>query len=323
MAPSPSPDAEREDDFAAPMPAPIDAAIIEAVVAQLVRALPGIPLEDLPRFARSLAAPAAYAPGTDAQPRDGVPRGTVTAGSCAPGSIYPGVAHDYHVYVPAQYDDGHEAALMVFNDGARYLGPEANATVVLDNLIHAGAMPVTVAVFVEPGANGPGLPIYGGEGNRSVEYDTLGDAYARFLLDELLPVATRALRIASDPERRAICGLSSGGICAFNVAWERPDAFGKVVSHCGSYVNLRGGHLLAPAVRGRPAKPLRVFLQTGRHDLDIVFGNWLSANRELASALSYRGYDHRLVIGEGGHSLAHGGAILPDTLRWLWRGSTA
>ena len=118
---------------------------------------------------------------------------------------------------------------------------------------------------------------------------------------------------------RAICGLSSGGICAFNVAWERPDVFGKVVSHCGSFVNIRGGHLLASAVRAGPSKPLRVFLQSGAHDLDIVFGNWPHANRELAAALTYQGCAHQLVIGAGGHSLAHGGAIFPDTLRWLWQ----
>ncbi len=118
---------------------------------------------------------------------------------------------------------------------------------------------------------------------------------------------------------RAICGLSSGGICAFNAAWERPDYFGKVISHCGSFVDIRGGHALAARVRSAEAKPLRVFLQTGQHDLDILYGCWPLANRELASALDYRGYDHRFVLGEGGHSLAHGGALFADTLRWLWR----
>jgi enterochelin esterase-like enzyme len=177
-------------------------------------------------------------------------------------------------------------------------------------------------VFVEPGATGPGLPVYGGSGNRSVEYDSLGGDYARFLLDELLPHALDGLRVTADPARRAICGLSSGGICAFNVAWERPDAFGLVLSHCGSFVAIRGGDTLASAVRASVRKPLRVFLQTGANDLDIRFGNWVQANRLLAAALAGRGYDHQLVVGEGGHSLAHGGAILPDTLRWLWRDAT-
>jgi enterochelin esterase-like enzyme len=98
----------------------------------------------------------------------------------------------------------------------------------------------------------------------------------------------------------------------------RADAFSKVASHCGSFVAIRGGDTLAAAVRRAAARPLRVFLQTGEHDLDIVFGSWPLANRQMASALAYQGYAHRLVVGSGGHSLAHGGSVLADTLRWLW-----
>jgi enterochelin esterase family protein len=284
--------------------------------------LPGMPSADLPRFAASISFDEPYAPGTDAQPREGVPRGTLSARTCAPGRIYPGVAHDYTLYVSAQVDVHRPAALLVFQDGTRYLGPEANAPTVIDNLVAQGALPAAVAVFVNPGAQGPGLPIYGGSDHRSIEYDSLGDAYARFLLEELLPEATHGLHVSIDPAQRAIVGLSSGGACAFNAAWQRPDAFGKVVSHCGSFVDIRGAHALAGAVRRGPAKALKVFLQTGEHDLDIVFGDWLQANRDLASALAYRGIAHRLVVGSGGHSLRHGGAIFPDTLRWLWSENT-
>ena len=174
---------------------------------------------------------------------------------------------------------------------------------------------------MSPGETGPGLPVYGGEGNRSLEYDSPGDTYARFLIEELIPALTTEWPLRADPACRAICGLSSGGFCAVNVAWERPDYFGKAVSHCGSFVDIRGGHTLAALVRRAPKRPLRIFLQTGEHDLDILFGSWTLANRTLAAALAYRGYDHRLVVGEGGHSLRHGGAILPETLRWLWRDS--
>jgi enterochelin esterase-like enzyme len=294
-------------------------ATLKAVAAHLAQALPGIPAHDLPRFARSLAGPEPCAPAPESQPGPGVPRGTLRSGTCAPGAVYPGVPHDYWVYAAAQLDPVRPAPLMVFQDGARYLGPEIGVPAVLDALTHRGQLPPMVAVFVQPGATGPGLPLYGGSDNRSVEYDSLGDAYARFLLDELLPEATQGLNIGTRAEDRAICGISSGGLCAFNTAWERPEAFGKVISHCGSFVDIRGGHLLAPAVRRAARKPLRVFLQTGRQDLDIVFGRWLTANQQLADALAYRGYDHRLVVGDGGHSLAHGGALFPDTLRWLWR----
>ena len=301
---------------------PLDTDVVfAAITQQFAQMLPGMPAEDRVRFARAIRGPEPYCLGPDSIRREGVPRGEVRQGVCAAGAIYPGVEHAWRVYVPAQYEAGTDAALMVFQDGARYLGPEIDVPAVLDNLIASGELPPIVAVFVDPGATGPGLPVYGGHDNRSIEYDSGGDAYARFLLEELLPEATRGLRISTDPRRRAICGISSGGHCAFNVAWERPEAFGLVLSHCGSFVDLRGGHLLAPAVRAAQRRPLRVFLQTGRNDLDILFGNWLRANQALASALEYRGYEVRLVVGDGGHSLVHGGAIFPDSLRWLWRSS--
>lgn len=151
------------------------------------------------------------------------------------------------------------------------------------------------------GDRGPGNPLWGGDTNRNVEYDTLSDAYAQFLLDELLPGLPVA--VTDDAACRAICGFSSGGICAFTAAWERPEAFGKVVSHCGSFVNIFGGHEYPSVIRRTERKPLRVFLQTGERDLDVVFGNWPIANRDMASALAYRGYECELVIGEGGHTL--------------------
>ena len=293
------------------------------LLAELRRLMPGMPEDDGPRFVAALSAPGPYAPGLDALPREGVPRGQVLERRFVSRSVYRGIERAVRIYVPAATRPGGACGLMVFQDGSRYLGPEANATVVFDNLIAAGEIPPVVGLFVEPGESGPGLPIFGGTGNRSVEYDTVGDAYVRFLIEELIPEMTRGLSLADDPAYRAIVGLSSGGICAFNAAWERPDYFGKVVSHCGSFVDIRGGHLLAAAVRRAPPKQLRVFLQTGEHDLDILFGAWTLANRELASALAYRGYDHQLVVGEGGHSLAHGGALLGNTLRWLWRDWTA
>lgn len=300
-------------------PAIPDAALMQ----QLKSIVPGIPEHDLPRFAGSLACPEPYAPGPESQPAQDVPRGELRTRRHVGRSVYPGVARSYQVYVPPGLAASRPAALMVFQDGARYLGAECNAAAVFDRLIAAGAIPPVVGVFVEPGEEGPGLPIYGGAGNRSVEYDALGEAYARFLIDELLPEATAGLPVAADPALRAICGLSSGGLCALNAAWERPDFFGKVVSHCGSFVDIRGGHALASKIRRDGAKPLRVFLQTGARDLDLVYGHWVQANRTIAAALDYCGIEHRLVVGEGGHSLAHGGAIFPETLRWLWRRSPA
>jgi enterochelin esterase family protein len=170
---------------------------------------------------------------------------------------------------------------------------------------------------VQPG-DLPGNPEQS-RGNRSVEYDTLGDAYVRFLLDELLPEALAGLTISSDPAQRTICGMSSGGICAFNAAWERPDVFGKVISHVGSFTNIRGGHVYPSRVRAAAPKPLRVFLQGGAKDLDREAGNWPAANFDMATALALKGYDYRFEFGAGAHDLKHGAAVFPATLRWLWR----
>ncbi len=260
-----------------------------------------------------------YILGVESTVQEGVPRGEVTQYSWTSDSIYPGTERDYWLYVPQQYDGTRPACLMVFQDAQLYLSPKVNIPVAFDNLIHQHDMPVTIGLFVSPGDKGPGNPPYGGTDNRSFEYDSLGDQYARLLIEELLPEIEQRYKLVSDPEGRAICGMSSGGICAFTVAWERPDVFRKVVSHCGSFANIRGGHNYPSLIRRTEAKPLRVFLQSGSNDLDVIFGNWPLANQEMAAALAYRAYDYQFIFGEGGHTLKHGASIFPDTMRWLWR----
>ncbi len=288
------------------------------LLALLKEQLPGLSAHDSLRFVKSLSRHEPYTAWDGWRGQHDLPQGTVTAARHTGTGIYPGVERDFWTYVPQQYDACAPARLMVFQDGARYLGPEINAVQVIDALIGRGVIPVTIAVFVQPGETGPGLPLFGGADNRSVEYDTLGDDYVRFLEHELLPQALAGYRVSTDACDRAIVGLSSGGMCALNAAWARPDLFGKVVSHCGSFVDIRGGHAMADKIRRAEPKPLQVFLQSGRYDLDIAFGNWELANRTVAAALAYRGYEHQLVIGEGGHSLRHGGAIFHETLAWLW-----
>lgn len=253
----------------------------------------------------------------DSLERPGVPRGTTTQRPPWASRIFAGTTRDWWVYVPAQYQAGTPAAVMVFQDGASY---RTYVPTVLDNLIASGDIPVTVAVFVNPGV------FAGGRSNRSAEYDTLSDRYARFLLEEILPDVETSVALRHDPEGMAIAGASSGGICAFTAAWERPDRFGKVLSWIGSFTNIasgesrrEGGHNYQALVRKTPRKPIRVFLQDGASDLDNVHGNWPLANQTLAGSLAYAGYDYRFEYGRGFHSHRHGRAILPDTLRWLWR----
>jgi len=251
-----------------------------------------------------------------------VPQGKVTSGVFAESQIFPGTRRDYSVYVPAQYSADKPANLMVFMDGSGYSKQDGafRVPVVFDNLIHQKAMPVTIAVFVNPGTIPATKPGAKDRSNRSFEYDSLGDRYARFLVDEFLPVALKGLNVSPNPKHRAVCGISSGGICAFTVAWEKPDQFGKVLSHIGSFTNIRGGWAYPGLVRktqGNP-KPIKIYLQDGKDDLNNLFGNWPLANADLAAALRFAGYEHKFVMTEGGHSGKHAGEELPEALRWLW-----
>jgi len=264
----------------------------------------------------------AYTPGPDSQVHDGVPRGRVEGPFVFKSAVFKDTVRQYWVYVPAQYDAAQPAAVMVFQDGHKWVNvdQEYRAPVVFDNLIAKGEMPVTIGVFVNPGHAGAELPADPWRAsNRPWEYDSLGDKYARFLIDELLPEVGKKYRLTTDPERRAIAGASSGGICAFTVAWERPDAFRKVYSTIGSFTNIRGGHVYPALVRQSARRPIRVFLQDGSNDLDNEFGNWPLANQQMAKALAFAGYDYRFEMGDGAHTHKHGGALLPDALRWLWR----
>jgi enterochelin esterase family protein len=274
-------------------------------------------------------APAAddYSLGPDSFPHKGVPKGKVTGPMKWKSQVFEGTERDYWVYVPAQCKTEEPntavepACVMVFQDGEWYVNEKGDfrIPVVFDNLIHRKEMPVTVGIFVNPGtfpsANSKGK----GRSNRSFEYDTLSNQYASFLEKELLPEVAKTVKLRSDPAGRAICGISSGGICAFTVAWERPDLFSKVLSHVGSFTNIRGGDVYPGLIRKTEPKPIRVFLQDGSGDLDNLHGHWPLANQQMASALKYMGYDYTFVYGDGGHNGKQGGVILPDSLRWLWR----
>jgi enterochelin esterase family protein len=263
-----------------------------------------------------------YTLGPDSQVKD-VPHGKVLDGIWKSDKVYPGTERKYFVYVPSQYDGARPAALMVFQDGESYVKTDGafRVPVVFDNLIAAGDMPATIGVFLNPGVIPASEPGGKPRPNRSIEYDSLGDQYARFLIDEALPglAEKHDLKITDDPDQRAICGISSGGICAWTVAWERPDSFRKVLSHIGSFTNIRGGHVYPALIRKTEKKPIRVFLQEGSNDLDNLHGNWPLANQQMAAALKFMNYDYQFVMGDGKHSPKHGGAILPESLRWLWR----
>ena len=271
---------------------------------------------------------AQYTPCTEAFPEDDVATGTVTKISdWQESTIYPGTSRDLWLYKPTGVE-ADEYRLIFFNDGPFYLSRSGSvrATNVLDTLHHQGDIPATAAVFILPGRpdhSVPG-PIEAYDdllSQRSLEYDRLGPEYGEFLFGEIKPLVESELGIVvgDDPSQRTVCGISSGGIAAFTAAWQHPHECSRVISHCGSFTDIWGGHNYHSLIRRTPRKDIRVFLQSGENDADTPFGHWPSANQGLAAALAFAGYDHRFEFGTGGHNLCHGGAIFADTLRWLWR----
>ena len=276
----------------------------------------------------------AYHLGPDSEPHEGVPQGKVIGPTVLPSKVYPNTTRNYWVYVPAQYDASRPACLMIFFDGHAYVGLKGNYRIpyVFDNLIYRREMPVTIGVFINPGHRADQKEASDadwGDGttNRRVEYNALDDKYSKLIVDELLPVLKKEYNISDDPESRAISGASSGAICAFTVAWHRPDQFRKVISTIGSFTNIMGGHVYPDLIRQSERKPIRIFLQDGVNDnRGLRRGgsydptrDWHAQNIKMVEALTEKKYDVNYTWGIGTHSNKQGGAIMPEMLRWLWR----
>jgi sugar lactone lactonase YvrE/enterochelin esterase-like enzyme len=252
---------------------------------------------------------------------DEVPKGEVIRFVFDRSEIFPGTVRDCWVYVPRQYDPAKPACLYVNQDGIQYNAPAA-----FDELIHKKEMPVTIGVFVTPGRVKAPSPQALDRFNRSYEYDGLGDNYARFLIEELLPEVERKttadgrlIRLSRDGNDRGIGGASSGAICAFTAAWERPDSFRRVFSAIGTYVGLRGGNEYPTLIRKYEPRPIRVFLQDGSNDLNHYGGDWWMANQEMERALSFAGYEVNHAWGTGGHNTQLATESFAEAMRWLWK----
>jgi len=265
--------------------------------------------------------------GPDSYTKPGVPQGTLSDKIVHTSRIYDGMTSEYWTYVPAQYDPKAGAALMVWQDGEGFMIRDGSSRLlsVTDNLIHQKKIPVMIHVMIRPGTIGE-------RRMRSIQYDTVNDRYARFLRDEILAEVQAKYNIRRDSYSRGIAGQSSGGICAFNVAWQQPDQFSRVLSRIGSFTsiqwrfgqpdpkeNIEGGNVYPNKVRKEPKRNIRVWLDDGSEDLENDHGSWPLQNIQLANSLKMKNYDFRFSFGGGTHSTAHGNAELPDALTWLWR----
>lgn len=276
-----------------------------------------------------------YLLGPDSLPHEGTPHGKVIGPLTLASQVFTNTTRHYWIYVPAQYDPKTPASLMIFQDGQAFVGPKGDYRIpnVFDNLIYRREMPVTIAVFVNPGhtpeQQESSSTNWGDSiNNRGVEYNELNDKYAHLVIDELMPAVEKDYNISKDPDDRAIAGASSGAICAFTVAWQRPDQFHKVISTIGSFTDIRGGHVYPDLILQNERKPIRIFLQDGVNDLrgrgrnDSPYNakrDWHAQNIKMVAALTKKGYDVNYCWGIGTHSGKQGGAMMPEMLRWLWR----
>lgn len=256
----------------------------------------------------------------DSKPQANVAKGTMIKDTYHAGeeSVFPGTQREYQIYLPAEMDRNKPAAFMVFQDGVIYQAPVA-----FDNLIAKKDIPPLIGIFIKPGVVPPpngdanALPRF----NRSHEYDSVTDTYSQFLIEEFLPAVEQKHRIklSQDPNHAAISGNSSGGICAYMVAWHRPDRFRRVFTGVGTYVGIHGADQMPVWLRKHEPKPLRVFLQSGTGDNNLYCGDWWMANQLMERSLAWAGYEVNHAWGEGGHNGKHATQIFPDVLRWLWK----
>lgn len=272
----------------------------------------------VPIHAHAQAKEPEYPLTEDSKPQPNTPKGSLLKDTyiSTPDSVYPGAEREYSLYLPHGFDPAQPAAYMVFQDGVIYQAP-----VVFDNLIARKEIPPLVGIFIRPGivpaANLQALPRF----NRSYEYDSVSDRYARFLTEEFLPAIQKKheLKLSTDANDAGIVGSSSGGIAAFVAAWHRPDVFRRIYTGVGTYVGLRGGDQLTTLVRKTEPKPLKIFLQDGSNDLNIYCGDWWMANQMMERSFQWAGYAVNHTWGEGGHNGKHATQALPDALRWLWK----
>ncbi len=266
-----------------------------------------------------------YVPGPDSLRQPGVPKGKSSEFTFDHSRVFPGTTRTITVYIPDQYRADRPACVYVGLDGLGFEAP-----VVFDNLIYKHEMPVTIAIGVPSGrvesADPPNDPRF----NRSLEFDGLNGDLARFLLDEVFPEVERRkspdglpILLSRDPNDRAAGGGSTGGIGAFTLAWDRPDAFRRVFTAIGTFVGMRGGDRYPVLVRKTEPKPIRVFMQDGSND-ELTWaigeaGDWWMGNQTMLRALEFAGYQFEHVWAEGTHNGRHATAIFPDAMRWLWR----
>jgi len=104
--------------------------------------------------------------------------------------------------------------------------------------------------------------------DRFIEYNPseLGEAYTRFLLEELKPFIDREYRTRADRDHTAVAGASMGGAISFYMAWKHPDVFFGAACLSSAF-EYKGDRLTLELVKQSDSPPqLRLYLYCGRGD---------------------------------------------------------
>ncbi len=283
-----------------------------------------------------------YSNAPELKARDGVPKGVVHhfVMDSKDSKIYPGIAKHapgqvvpykrrVSVYVPSQYVQGTPAPFFVSQDSmASNIIPT-----ILDNMIADKRLPVMVAIMIDSG----GGDAQGSE--RGLEYDTCSGKYAEFIETEVLPKITNDYHVTftKNPDGRMTMGGSSGGACAFSMAWYHPDLYHRVLSYSGTFVNQQSPYTPASPhgaweyhdqfIPKSKRKPLRIWLECGEFDLrykdpESTYHNWVMSNDRMAKVLKDKKYPYQYWLAKSAYHVDGRvvGQTLPQALEWVWRG---
>lgn len=235
----------------------------------------------------------------------------------------------YWIYTSANYVMGSPAVFLLFNgDGGLFLN-DFHAPTVIDNLTASGALPPTVALFIDPPSDGTNGAT---ESDRQKAYDPPTDKYTTFLFNEILPaVIFDKYSVSRDPEAWAIFGFSASGGQGWKVLWNRPNDIHKFIGFNSSFGAAISYDMFdwVKVVTNDAARPyLRAALLTSTKDLADNRGNWQTINTNMANALNAKGAKTRLMVFQAtcaNTGCAHyppvdGERDMPNAIRWAFQG---
>lgn len=226
-------------------------------------------------------------------PHPGAARGAVLQTSIRTAAL--GGRRRIGVYRPAVSRDRPLALLVAFDGHASRA--VLRMPTILDNLIAAGRIPPTMALFVNS--------TY--ERRRWRELSPR-PALRQFVVHELMPWARCRWRISDDPADRVITGASMGGLAAAYIGMVAPNLFGAVISQSGSFwwpaEPAEEREWLTRAFAARPRLPVRFYLDIGTQETLDMRGDGLhqlSVNRRFRDVLLERGYPVTYAEYTGAH----------------------